>query len=106
MNFEQEISWRKCECHALLAKYCPDEPQEQARAQRVQAGLYPNNPNSHDMLTDIISYECGEMNARDWPGFFQRLIDTDMVWNLQGHYGRMACNLAAAGEVTLKALRN
>jgi hypothetical protein len=53
------------------------------------------------MINDIIAYESGEMQDEEIIDFFQRLIDSGMVWTLQGHYGRMAMNLIEDGVCTL-----
>jgi len=48
-------------------------------------------------ITDIIDYESGEMPPEDVPSFFQPMIDSGIVWQLQGHYGRTAVDLIEAG---------
>jgi hypothetical protein len=45
------------------------------------------------MVDKIIRYESGQMNEDETIQFFQELIDTGLVWSLQGHYGRTANNL-------------
>lgn len=51
-----------------------------------------------DIVNDIIAYESGELDEADTIAFFQRLINTGMAWQLQGHYGRTAAALIEAGE--------
>jgi len=48
-------------------------------------------------ITDIINYESGEMPPRMCPLFFQPMIDSGIVWQLQGRYGRTATDLIEAG---------
>ena len=52
-------------------------------------------------VNDIIAYENGDMDENQIINFFQELIDSGMVWTLQGHYGRMAMNLVEDGVCTL-----
>jgi hypothetical protein len=53
-----------------------------------------------EMLTNLIDYESGELDENTTIDFFQHLVDTGMVWRLQGHYGRTASVLIEAGYVT------
>lgn len=46
---------------------------------------------------DIIRYEEGEMTVEEMTEFFQGMIDTGIVWQLQGSYGRMAAHLIEEG---------
>jgi hypothetical protein len=48
-------------------------------------------------ITDIIDYESGEMDQEDMAEFFQGMINSGVVWQLQGHYGRTAMVLIEAG---------
>jgi hypothetical protein len=52
------------------------------------------------MVNDIIAYENGEMDEEEVISLFQELVDTGMVWVLQGHYGRTAQALLDAGEIS------
>jgi hypothetical protein len=52
------------------------------------------------MVNDIIAYENGEMDEEEVIILFQELVDTGMVWVLQGHYGRTAQALLDAGEIS------
>ena len=52
-------------------------------------------------VNDIIAYENGDMQEEEMIQFFQGLIDSGVVWTLQGHYGRMAQNLIEDGVCTL-----
>lgn len=51
-----------------------------------------------DALGDIMAYEDGDMTDEEVVAFFQRLIDSDMVWGLQGSYGRTAARLIEMGR--------
>jgi hypothetical protein len=46
---------------------------------------------------DIIDYENGDMDESRIPIFFQGMIDSGIVWDLQGHYGRTATDLINSG---------
>lgn len=50
-----------------------------------------------DILDRICDYEAGEMDHDDMVAFFQTLIDTGMINQLQGSYGRTANNLVKLG---------
>lgn len=50
-----------------------------------------------DLVTAIIAFEQGEMEREDIVDLFQHLIDTGMVWQLQGFYGRTAKDLIEEG---------
>ena len=53
-------------------------------------------------LTDkIIRFEEGEMTDKEVVSFFQELVNTGLVWNLQGFYGRTAVHLIAEGLITV-----
>ena len=53
------------------------------------------------VVNDIIDYESGDMVWDRLVAFFQSLIDTGLAWQLQGHYGRTAMELAREGYCTL-----
>jgi hypothetical protein len=45
----------------------------------------------------IMAIECDELTQEEYVTHFQTLIDSGIVWSLQGHYGRMAMNLIDEG---------
>lgn len=49
------------------------------------------------LVGNMIAYERGEMTHEEQVAFFQSLIDTDLVWALQGSYGRTAKALIETG---------
>jgi len=49
-------------------------------------------------ITDIIDFESGEMDEEQVAEFFQGMINSGVVWQLQGAYGRTAVALIEAGE--------
>jgi len=49
------------------------------------------------MVNQIMKYEAGLMEEPEFFQFFQQLINTGLVWKLQGHYGRVAQNLIDEG---------
>lgn len=53
-------------------------------------------------IDSIIAYEQGELDEQQTIDLFQRLVDSGIVWNLQGHYGRTAEALINAGYVKAK----
>ena len=55
-----------------------------------------------DIVSQIIAYEAGDMSDDECLAFFQTLIDSGLVWNLQGHYGRTAVRLIEAGLCSAK----
>ena len=55
-----------------------------------------------DTLVDKFNrYESDQMSESEEISFFQELVNTGMVWNLQGHYGRVAVHLIENGLVTV-----
>jgi len=52
-----------------------------------------------DLVDRIMDYEGGEMPEDEAVELFQHLVDTGLVWQLQGHYGRTARDLIQAGRV-------
>ena len=50
------------------------------------------------MFEKLMAYENGEMEEDETIEFFQQLINTGMVWSLQGFYGRMATHLIETGQ--------
>lgn len=45
----------------------------------------------------LVAYEEGRLNEDQTIQLFQELIDSGMVWELQGSYGRMAATLIKVG---------
>jgi hypothetical protein len=50
-----------------------------------------------DQVDKIIAFEQGDLDEDGIIELFQELIDSGLVWQLQGSYGRMARNLIEAG---------
>jgi len=50
-------------------------------------------------VADMMAWEAGDMDPRREVPFFQRLVDTGLVWQLSGMYGRTAQRLINAGLV-------
>ena len=64
----------------------------------IASVLVAGSPVAFDVVGKIIEYEEGKMNDEEVAEFFQKLIDTGLVWQLQGSYGRMADQLIRSGE--------
>lgn len=50
-------------------------------------------------LNNIIRYENGELTYDEVIALFQSLVDSGLVWSLQGSYVREAQSLIASGEI-------
>ncbi len=57
---------------------------------------------TYDRTSAIIAYETGELDEEKMIELFQHLVDTNLAWQLQGHYGRTATALIEAGVVHIK----
>lgn len=69
------------------------------------AGIEPIGK-QFDLVGKIMAYEDNQMDGPETVEFFQHLIDNDMLGGLQGHYGRMAKTLIAAGHCKPKSRMN
>jgi len=52
-----------------------------------------------ELTERMTAYEQGELSQQHTTQLFQELLDTGLVWELQGHYGRVACQLMEAGLI-------
>lgn len=52
-----------------------------------------------DQLSMMIAWESGELSEEDTITLFQQLVDSGLVWKLQGMYGRQAVAMIRAGLV-------
>lgn len=52
------------------------------------------------MIDKLISWENGELSEEDTIDLFQNLVNSGMVWQLQGFYGRTARAMIEAGLIT------
>mgnify|MGYP001166325740 CR=1 FL=1 len=50
-----------------------------------------------DLTNKLTAYESGQLTDEESVELFQYLIDSGMVWKLQGHYGRMSEYLIESG---------
>lgn len=53
----------------------------------------------YDRVGQMMAYEDNKISGPEIVRLFQHLVDTDMVWRLQGHYGRVAHLLIGMGLV-------
>jgi hypothetical protein len=54
-----------------------------------------------DIVDRITAYEAGDLQGEETVELFQELIDSGLVWKVQGSYGRTAMDLIEAGLCTL-----
>lgn len=50
-----------------------------------------------DVINAIIEYESGQLDEDETIALFSELLKSGLVWQLQGHYGRMARDYIEAG---------
>ncbi len=67
-------------------------------AEEVEAGEQPEP--RVDIVGGLIALDEGDLDEDGTIRLFQLLVDTGMVWRLEGRYGRMAEQLIADGWVT------
>lgn len=56
----------------------------------------------YDQLGQMIAYEEGTLDDDETVELFQNLLDTGLVFKLQGHYGRTAAAMLEAGSIKSK----
>lgn len=65
----------------------------------VKAAMKRPGKNRYDTAGAITDYEAGKLSHSETVELFQHLVDTGLVWQLQGSYGRTAVSLFETGEV-------
>jgi hypothetical protein len=50
-----------------------------------------------DLVDSVMAWENGELDQEGTIDLFQYLIDTGLVWKVQGIYGRFAADLIDSG---------
>jgi hypothetical protein len=58
-----------------------------------------NEVEGYDEVGAIMAYEQGDLDDEGTIELFQRLVDSGLVYRLQGHYGRMAMALIKGGYI-------
>lgn len=53
------------------------------------------------MLDMLMAYEDGALDSELVPVLFQNLVDSGLIFSLQGHYVRVAKELVEAGLIDL-----
>lgn len=71
-------------------------------ARKIQATLGEALANDFSTVDFIIDYEAGVLSEEEVIDGFQQLIDSGVVWSLQGSYGRTAATLIDAGLCRLR----
>ena len=56
---------------------------------------------SLDITSQIMAFEQGELPNEEVDALFQFLIDSGMIYSLQGSYQRMAQELLLAGKIEM-----
>ena len=54
-----------------------------------------------DITTKIMAFEQGELEDSEVFALFQFLLDSGMIYSLQGSYQRMAEDLLISGEIQM-----
>lgn len=57
----------------------------------------------YDELGAIMAYEGGDLDDESTLELFQHLVDSGLVWQLQGSYGRMAQSLIDQGLINSRS---
>jgi hypothetical protein len=68
--------------------------------QNILLILRERNKRMNNLTERIVEYEKGELDNDQTIQLFQELYDSGLVWNLQGHYGRLCYQLLEAGLIT------
>ena len=77
---------------ASMAGYSMDE------ADAFLASL-PKAAQPYDTIGGIMAYENGELDHDGIAELFQELVNSGLVWKIQGSYGRFAQELIDVGEI-------
>lgn len=58
-----------------------------------------DEPETFDAVSFVMAYEGGELGEDEVVEGFQHMLNSGLVWQLQGHYGRTASALLDAGLI-------
>lgn len=56
-----------------------------------------------ELTKKIIAYEQDRLTHDETVALFQELFDSGIVWDLQGHYGRVAYQMLQEGLISERA---
>jgi hypothetical protein len=87
------LNGSKIELHIIYH----NQPARIAPAEKETRKMTTQQEKPFDEVNFIMAYEGGELDEAATVDGFQHLIDSGIVWDLQGHYGRTAAALIKAG---------
>lgn len=84
-----------------MAFHVPAHKNTEHPAAQFDAGRAPSQRayRAFDQLGQMVRYEQGELDESETITLFQELVNSGLVWQLQGSYGRMAHLLIRDGLV-------
>jgi hypothetical protein len=57
-----------------------------------------------EIIDLIMDFESGQLSTQETVNLFQNLIDTKLIFSLQGFYQRMAKRLIESGHIKVKGV--
>ena len=93
LNPAGQITPGLAELHALCDKQAAEILESTGSVEVTEVGPVP-----FDLMGFILAFEQGDVSDEELIEGFQHMIDSGVVWQLQGFYGRQALALIASGD--------